>query len=137
MDATRLASIPLFSSLSDRERREVAQWADEVDIEEGRELAKQGQFGYEFFVIEEGQASVERDGEVIRELGPGDFFGEIALLRDVPRTATVTARTDAELFALERDDFIGAVTGHAASAEAADAVVSARLGATPRPELGL
>ena len=105
MDATRLASIPLFSSLSDRERREVAQWADEVDIEEGRELAKQGQFGYEFFVIEEGQASVERDGEVIRELGPGDFFGEIALLETDRRTASVIARSPMRLVVMHRRDF--------------------------------
>ena len=105
MDATRLASIPLFSSLSDRERREVAQWADEVDIEEGRELAKQGQFGYEFFVIEEGQASVERDGEVIRELGPGDFFGEIALLEEHRRTASVIAKTPMRLVIMHRREF--------------------------------
>ena len=67
------------------------------------------------------------DGRVVSSMGRGDGFGEIALLRDVPRTATVTARTDAELCALERDDFIAAVTGHPASAEAAQSVVTARL----------
>ena len=66
-------------------------------------------------------------------LGPGDFFGEIALLRDVPRTATVRAVQDLRLFALERDDFIAAVTGHAPSREAADSVVAARLPAGALP----
>jgi CRP-like cAMP-binding protein len=70
---------------------------------------------------------VVKDGDVINEEGPGEFFGEISLLRDVPRTATVRAKTDVELRALERDDFIAAVTGHAASAEAADSVVATRL----------
>ena len=66
------------------------------------------------------------DGEA-RELGPGDFFGEIALLRDLPRTATVRALDDVRLYAIERDDFIAAVTGHAPSCEAAEHVVAMRL----------
>ena len=69
------------------------------------------------------------DGETVRTLGAGDHFGEIALLRDVPRTATVAARSDVDLYALDRDEFIGSVTGHAPSAEAADAVVMQRLAA--------
>ena len=74
------------------------------------------------------------DGQPVREQSPGDWFGEIALVRDELRSATVRARTDLELRALERDYFLAAVTGHAPSAAAADAVVSARL-AWARPAL--
>jgi CRP-like cAMP-binding protein len=77
---------------------------------------------------------VSVDGKTVRALTAGDHFGEIALLRDVPRTATVTASSEVDLYALERDEFIGAVTGHAPSGEAADAVVMQRL-ATARTGL--
>ena len=78
-------------------------------------------------MIAAGQVEVNAGGKRIGVLGPGDYFGEIALLRDVPRTATVTAKSDVELFALDRDEFLAAVTGHAASIEAADGIVASRL----------
>jgi MFS family permease len=96
-------------------------------VEAGREIVREGEAGDRFYVIADGQVAVMKDGQVVNEEGPGEFFGEIALLRDVPRTATVRAKTDVDLRALERDDFIAAVTGHAASAEAADSVVATRL----------
>jgi CRP-like cAMP-binding protein len=68
------------------------------------------------------------DGRPTGTLGPGEYFGEIALLRDIPRTAGVRARSDVELYSLGRDDFIAAVTGHAPSLDAADAVIAVRLG---------
>jgi CRP-like cAMP-binding protein len=81
-------------------------------------------------VIADGTAAVEIDGTQTSTLAPGGFFGEIALLRDIPRTATVRAVADLKLYALDRDDFIAAVTGHAPSRDAADSVVSSRLLAT-------
>ena len=79
------------------------------------------------YIVAEGEVDVSVDGRAAATLGPGEHFGEIALLRDVPRTATVTARSDSSLLALDRDEFVSAVTGHPASREAADAVVAARL----------
>jgi CRP-like cAMP-binding protein len=91
MDETRLKTIPLFADLSHHEREQVAQWADEVDVAEGKHLVEQGEFGYEFFVIEDGTAEVRRNDEKIAELGPGDFFGEVALLGEDRRNASVVA----------------------------------------------
>ena len=97
-------------------------------------MVRQGEPGDRFYIVAEGEVEVVVDGRVVRTEGAGDHFGEIALLRDVPRTATVRAVTDTELYALERDEFIAAVTGHAATAEAADAAVATRL-AHARPQL--
>jgi CRP-like cAMP-binding protein len=90
MDEARLETIPLFAGLKRKERRSVAQLADEIDIEAGRELVRQGEFGYEFFAIEEGTAEVRRGDQFLAELGPGDFFGEMALIENATRNASVT-----------------------------------------------
>jgi CRP/FNR family transcriptional regulator, cyclic AMP receptor protein len=82
---------PLFAPLSRRELERVATIADEIDLQEGKEMTRQGAPGREFFVILEGTADVQRDGQTINTLASGDFFGEIALISEEPRTATVVA----------------------------------------------
>ena len=104
-----------------------------VRVPAGGAIFRQGDSGDRFYVIEDGEVIVAPVGRPAVALGPGDSFGEVALLRDVPRTATVIARTDAGLLALERDVFIAAVTGHAPSAAAADAVVAAHLSSAVQP----
>ena len=123
-----LRAIPIFSPLSPPVLEGLAARLERVRVSPGEEIVRQGDHGDRFYVVASGEVEVTVDGRPQGTLGPGEHFGEIALLRDVPRTATVTARTDVELFALEREDFLAAVTGHSASAEAAEAVVGARLG---------
>jgi CRP/FNR family cyclic AMP-dependent transcriptional regulator len=105
MEAARLGSIPLFSELNRHDRQQVAMWADEVTVEEGTHLVREGDFAHEFFVIEEGTARVEHDGATIAELGPGDFFGEIGLLDHIRRTASVTATSPMRLVVMFEREF--------------------------------
>lgn len=88
-----IKGVPLFSQLGRGELDEVASIADEIDLGEGKELTVEGQPGREFLVIIEGDASVRQGDREINRLGAGDFFGEIALVEDRPRTATVVAET--------------------------------------------
>ena len=93
MDVKHLEGIALFERLSKDQRAEVARQTDEIDVEAGKRLVSAGRFGYEFFVIENGTAEVVRDEEHVADLGPGDFFGEMALLGDTTRNADVVAST--------------------------------------------
>jgi CRP/FNR family transcriptional regulator, cyclic AMP receptor protein len=100
LDVSRLKSIPLFEDVPDDELAQIAGFAQEVNVEAGRELVREGDFSYEFMVIEDGEAEVTRHGEHVNDLGPGDFFGEMGLLEKTLRNATVTAKTPMRLVTL-------------------------------------
>ncbi len=105
MDADRLAQLPLFRELPRRDVERVARWADDVDVPAGRRLMEEGAFPHEFMVIESGTAEVLHEGNHLADLGPGDFFGEIALLAEHRRTATVTATSDMRIVVMHDRDF--------------------------------
>ena len=100
-----LSKVPLLDGLDRRGLEEVGRLADEVDLPAGRVAARQGSSGDEFFVIIDGTVRIERDGELLRELGPGDFFGELALLGKVGRTATATCVTACRLLVVGHREF--------------------------------
>jgi CRP-like cAMP-binding protein len=129
-----LRGIDLFHPLPAPTLESLARALVPLRVQAGEEVFRQGDLGDRYYIVAEGEVEIVADGRVVAVTGPGGYFGEIALIRDVPRTATVRAKTDVELMALDRDDFIAAVTGHAASAEAADSVIAARL-ASLRPGL--
>jgi CRP-like cAMP-binding protein len=89
MDEARLQRVPLFADLSKKERKRVAQLADEIDLPAGKDLTKEGAFSYEFFALEQGTVEVRIGDRHIADLGPGDFFGEMGVLGDGVRTADV------------------------------------------------
>jgi CRP/FNR family transcriptional regulator, cyclic AMP receptor protein len=100
LDASRLKSIPLFAEVGDEELSQIAPFANEVSVEEGKVLVREGDFSYELMAIEEGTAQVTRGGEPVADLGPGDFFGEMGLLERTLRNATVTAKSPMRLITL-------------------------------------
>jgi hypothetical protein len=126
----RLRAIPMFAPLPAPTLESLAASLARVQVGAGETVFRQGDAGDRFYIVDSGEVEIEIDGREANVLGPGESFGEIALLRDIPRTATARARKATQLFALERDAFLGAVTGHAASSEAAEGIVVARLGLT-------
>ena len=111
--ADALARTPLFAALSRSDLVELAKVTEDMEVEEGKVLAREGEIGQEFFVIVDGEVSISKDGQELRTLGPGDFFGEIALIWDSPRrTATVTATSPLRFFVLTRQSFRGLIDHH-------------------------
>ena len=118
-----LRGVPFLAALPEPIVEQLAAASTETSVRAGEVVIRAGDPGDLFYVIEAGEVEIEG-----RRFGPGESFGEIALLRDIPRTATVTAATDAVLHALDRDEFLAAVTGHGPAHASAEGVVAARLG---------
>jgi MFS family permease len=127
-ELARLRSISMFAPLPAPTLEQLASSLVRTHVDAGDAVFHQGEYGDRFYIVDGGEVEIEVDGREANVLGPGGYFGEIALLRDIPRTATARARRGTDLYALERDAFLGAVTGHAASTEAAEGVIVERLG---------
>src|SRR5439155_13095695 len=107
-----LSAVPLFGPLSVAAKEHLASRLGGLSVAAGTTIVSEGEPGDYFYIVAEGVADVTIGGTHVRSQGPGDYFGEIALLRDVPRTATVTARQRMELCTIRREDFLAVVTGH-------------------------
>ena len=104
MDTSRLKALPLFEGVSDEDLGKIAPFVSEVSVSEGKHLVDEGDYAYEFMAIEEGEAEVVRGDQTLATLGPGDYFGEIGLLEDDRRNATVIARSSMRLLTLDQWD---------------------------------
>lgn len=122
-----LRGVPMFVPLSLTVIEQIAADLVRIAVKAGTDVVRQGEPGDCYFLIEDGRVEVIHDGAAIAALGPGEGFGEIALLRDVARTATVRAATDLDLFRLERPAFLEAISGSPGSGQAADVLVGERL----------
>lgn len=132
----RLAALPLFAALPQRALEQLARAVVPVEVSAGRDVVREGDEGERFYVVRAGDLAVTRVGLHVRALGPGDSFGEIALLREIPRTATVTATSDVVLDAVDRDAFLSAVTGVPSVHRAADERVGLMLEADEADDVG-
>lgn len=129
----RLRAVPLFSGCTDKHLEFINTRVDEVDVAAGRDLTVEGKSGGEFFIVISGEADVKRGGAVVDTIKPGDFFGEIALLDNGPRTATVTARTPMHLLVLSPGQFQDVLHAEPEIAVTLIHAVTRRLRAATRP----
>ena len=123
-----LASVRLFESLAESELAEVAAWFEVREVGSGVRLVGEGTTGYSFFVIREGEVVVTAHGEPVASLGPGEFFGEMALLGPGRRTATVTTTTPARVLVLFGNDFVRLTASYPGIGAGIEAVMQQRLG---------
>jgi hypothetical protein len=123
----RLRKVPMLRPLPISTIEQLARQVREESVPQGATVIEQGDVGDSFYVIVGGKVEVKRNRQLLSVLSDGDSFGEIALLRDVPRTTTVRARTPLTLYALDRREFVPTVSGYSASAVEAEALVEARL----------
>jgi CRP-like cAMP-binding protein len=124
---TMLANVPLFAQVHGDDLAQLAMNCDEIDVTAGRVLATEGESGQEFFVIVDGTIGIDRGGQHLRDLGAGDYFGELALLTKGPRTATATALTDSRLIVLTRQQFLSLLAAQPRIQDCVLSVVGDRL----------
>jgi MFS family permease len=129
VEISLLRSMPLFAQLPPPTLESIARSLEPMEVPAGVDVIRQGDHGDRFYVIADGEVDIVRDGRLAATHGRGVGFGEIALMYDVPRTATVTTRTDARLYALDAELFLVAVTGHTSLQRAARDLADARLAA--------
>ena len=123
-----LRSLPVFTPLPAPELESIARSLIALDVPVGAAVISEGEPVYRYYIVADGGLEVTEHGRVVANLGRGDGFGEIALLHHVPRTATCRATSATHLYALERDDFLAAVTGHPQVADEAHRLAAERMG---------
>jgi hypothetical protein len=123
-----LRSISIFSALPAPSLEGIARDLEALAVTEGTVVIRQGEHGDCYYAVAEGELAIERDGRLVQVVARGDGFGEIALIRDVPRQATVTAVSDATLYTLHKERFVQAVTGHMPAMVTVGTIISGHLG---------
>ena len=127
MDAHDLQKGPLYAGLSHKEREKIARWSDTVDLPAGKHLLEEGRLPHEFFVVLEGEVEVTHDGERLAMMGPGDFFGEIALIQHGRRTASVVTTAPSRLAVMSPASFVAMRREMPEVTERIDTVIRERL----------